>query len=147
VGELILGRLLHFDFADAKALPVGQHGNEAVQFAVELQFVAHDAFHGARAATQVVELLLGHHLHEAMEARAAHSLERAAGARPAMRNDHVALLEAGQQGADLARVDLMIGGQGDDHIARGLFETGHQRGGFAEVSRQRDDRERFAFAA
>ena len=48
--------MLHDDLADAKALGGGQHGHEAVQLAVEPDFVHHLAAKRLQAAVVVVQM-------------------------------------------------------------------------------------------
>jgi hypothetical protein len=67
------------------------------------------------------------------------ALEGAARARPAPRRGEVAVVERRDQLADLGALDLVVGGQRHDELARGVLEAGHQRRGFAELPGQADD--------
>ena len=130
---VVLGGLAHCHFLDPESLPVGQQGQEPVLVAVELDLFQHAAVEGAGVAAEVVVVQTRELAHQAMEGAAAHALERAAGARPAPTDGHAVGFRGLDQLADVGDVDLLIRGQGDDGLPRGLLEARHKGRGVAEL--------------
>ena len=129
----------------AETLSIGEHGEEPVLVAVELDLLEHATMQGASAATEVVVLQARDPRQQAVEYGAPHPLERAARPGPAP-TDRRGRLEssAGDELADLGRLDLVVGGQGDDDLPRGVLEACHERSGFAEGAGQADHGEALA---
>jgi hypothetical protein len=66
-------------------------------------------------------------------------LQRSARARPAPPDGDVGFVQRRDQLAHVCRLDLVIGRQCDDRLARGTLEAGHERGRFAEAAGEIDD--------
>ena len=117
-GVVILRRLPDVDFLDAESLAIGEHRQETVLVAVQRDFFQHLALHGARVAAEIAQPQPRDARYEAVKSAAAQLPEPPACARPAVRDRDVgSIADRVHQLADLGRVDLIIGGQGDDDAA------------------------------
>ena len=137
----VLRGLPDVDLADAEALAVGEDRQEAVLVAVELDLLQHAAVAGAGAAAEVAELEAGNGTEQAVESRAPHPLEGAAGPRPATGDCEVAVGECSDQVRQLVGLDLEVRRQGDDDLPGRLLEARHERSRLAERPREADHRE------
>ena len=113
-----LRRLPHVDLADAEALAVREHRQEAMLVAVQRDLLEHAASHGARAAAEVAIALPGDACDERRGTRCAAPVRAAAGARPAMADRHVGAARARARACRSRRLDLVIGRQRQDHVRR-----------------------------
>ena len=133
------GAVRDFDLADAVAAAGGQDGHEAVQFAVELDFVEDLAAVAFHPAVVVVELYA--------RQVADHAVEDAGGidfvpgvvpdALPAA-DDVEIFLHLGEKTGDFVRVVLEVGVERHDDLAARGREARRERGGLAEVASEAD---------
>jgi len=142
----VLRRLPHRHLVDAEAEPHREDRQEAMLIAVQIDLFQHLAMHRAYAATEIAQARAGDEVDETVECRAPHAVERVAIARPPIADRHIGGAQPCEQLANVARLDLWIGGQRDDRAAARALEAGGERCSFAEVARQVDDREFLAFA-
>ena len=90
------------------------------------------------SAAEVVELQSGDPCEQAVEHPAPEPLEGAAGTRPAPSDCKVVHAEGVDEHGDVRAFDLVVGGKGDDGLARGMLESCHDRSGFAELAGESD---------
>ena len=125
---------------DAEAAVVREHGDEAVQLAVEPQAVHDLGAVGLQAAVHVVQVHAGEGAGDAVEdAREDAPRERIAPARLPAGDEVEALVELREQPRNLGRVVLQVAVDRDDGVAVCLVEAGRERGRLAEVAAQADD--------
>ena len=97
------------DFADAKALGRREHRHEAVQLAVEPNFVHHLAAEGLQAAVVIVQVDARQLAHEPIEhPRRQHLVPGVVALALPAAHDVEAFVELGQQVGDFGRVVLQV---------------------------------------
>ncbi len=125
---------------DAEAAVVREHGDEAVQLAVQPQAVDDLGAVRLQAAVHVVQADAGERARDAVEdAREEPARERVAPVRLPAGDQVEALVELREQPRDLGGIVLQVAVDRDDGVAACLVEAGHERGGLAEVAAQPDD--------
>ena len=131
--------VLDDDFAGAEAFGRGQHRHEAVQLAVEPDFVHHLAAKGLQAAVVIVQMDAREPLTSQLKTRDGSTLCQGIVplAFPAA-DDVVAFVELGEQRGDFGRVVLQVAVDRDDALAFGGVEAGAERGRLAEIAAEAD---------
>ena len=130
-------------FADAKAAGGGQHGHEAVQFAVELHLVEDLAPIALHAAVVVVQTTPVSRADQPVEQPRRPDLVPGIVADLLPTADDVAVfLHLGQEAGISCGIVLKIGVEGHDQFAPRRGETGVQGGRFAEIAAKADPRTR-----
>src|SRR5690606_34550355 len=113
---------------------------------VQIDLLQHLTPQRARAAAEIAKPRAGHEVDEAMESQTARAVEPGTAARPAPADGYIAGSECGGELADVLRLDLVIGGEGQDGVTRAALEAGVDCGRGGEAASQRHDRDRLAGA-
>ena len=119
---------------------VREHGDEAMQLAVEPQALHDLRAVGLQPAVQVVQPQPGDAARDPVEdLRGEAAAERVAAVGLPAGDEVESLVELRQQPRDLGRIVLEVGVDRDDDFALGVREPGREGGGLAEVAAQADD--------
>ena len=128
----------HFDHT--RAVKAGQGGNEAVEFAVEVDVLEDFGAVGFEGGAEIAEVHaagLGHQPVGDARRNLAHDGVIHAMFAPAA-GDVVALVDFFEQRGNVLGAVLQVAIHGDDDVALGFVEAGRERGGLAEVAAQAD---------
>ena len=135
------GMVLDRHLGDAEALPMGQHGDVAVQFSVQLEVLQHFPAVDFEAAVHVVQLDAGQgrdgEIGELGWQPLGHGVLSLC---PPGDNQIIAILELGQQLGQLGRVVLKVGIHGDDDISPCPGKAGRHGRHLAKIAPELDDR-------
>ena len=137
---VLAGAMVDRQLRDPVAAVVREHGDVAVELAVELH-----PFHdlgpvGLEPAVHVVEPDAGDPARDGVEdLRRDPPRERVAPLRLPAGDEVVPLVELGEEPRDLGRIVLQVAVDRHDDVAGGLAEAGVERGRLAEVPAQPDD--------
>src|SRR5580658_11184650 len=130
-------------FADGRAVPAGEGGDEAVHLAVERNVLDDLAAVGLEGGAEVVDVDAGELRHHPVGNErgntAEHEVVGTLGAPSA--DDVVALFELGEEARNLAGVVLQVAVHGDDELAGGVVEAGGERRGLPEVAAKLYDKD------
>ena len=129
------------DFGDACAGGGCQRRDEAVEFAVELNFLNDFALIGFECRAEVVEIdaaQLGHHPIGDAAGELAHEPVIAAGVAPAA-DEVEAFFDFLEEAGNFFGIVLEIAVHRNDDVAAGEIEAGFERGGLAEIAAEADD--------
>src|SRR5215213_8521788 len=116
-----------------------------MQIAIQRHFFHHLPLERPRAAADVAQPHASDAGHETMENRPPQRLELSTGTRVTVPNGNVCSIHgSSNELGDLGCIDLMVGGQRYDEIARSSLEAGHEGGGFPKTARQAHHRDPLA---
>ena len=127
-------------FGHARAVEAGQRGDEAVQFAVEVDVLQHLGAVGLEGGAEIAQVdaaRLGHQPVGDARRDLAHDGVVDAVLAPAA-GDVVALVDLFEQRGNVLGRVLQVAVHGDDDVALGFVEARRERGRLAEVAAQAD---------